>query len=100
MRRLTPRAACRYGEVCLLNQAFVMNDDLSVKARPRSARRAPSAVLPHARALIRTQAAADALAKQANVTAEVVSFARLMVGEGVERETKDFAAEVAAAAQS
>jgi elongation factor Ts len=54
-----------FEEVTLLNQKFVINPDVSVG-----------------------QAAADA-------GVEVVGFARLAVGEGVEKETEDFAAEVA-----
>ena len=54
-----------YEEVTLLNQKFVINPDVTV-----------------------AQAA-----KEAGV--EVIGFARLAVGEGVEKETEDFAAEVA-----
>jgi elongation factor Ts len=54
-----------FEEVTLLNQKFVMNPDLTV-----------------------AQAAKDA-------GVEVVGFARLAVGEGVEKEVEDFAAEVA-----
>ncbi|MBP7241686.1 translation elongation factor Ts [Amaricoccus sp.] len=54
-----------YEEVTLLNQKFVINPDTTV----------------------------GQAAKEAGV--EVVAFARLAVGEGVEKETEDFAAEVA-----
>ncbi len=54
-----------FDEVTLLNQKFVMNPDITV-----------------------AQAATEG---GANVT----SFARLMVGEGIEKEVEDFAAEVA-----
>ena len=54
-----------FEEVTLLNQKFVMNPDVTV----------------------------GKAAKDAGV--EVVAFARLAVGEGVEKETEDFAAEVA-----
>ncbi|HSF91321.1 MAG TPA: translation elongation factor Ts, partial [Paracoccaceae bacterium] len=54
-----------YEEVTLLNQKFVMNPDISVG-----------------------QAAKDG-------GIEVVAFARLAVGEGIEKVTEDFAAEVA-----
>jgi elongation factor Ts len=54
-----------FEEVTLLNQKFVINPDVTVG-----------------------QAARDA-------GVEVVAFARLAVGEGVEKETEDFAAEVA-----
>lgn len=56
-----------FQEVCLLEQAFVMNPDLSVEAAV-------------------TEAGADI---------KVTGFARLEVGEGIEREEEDFAAEVA-----
>ena len=54
-----------FEEVTLLNQKFVMNPDVTV-----------------------AQAAKDA-------GVEVTGFARLAVGEGVEKEVEDFAAEVA-----
>ncbi|QDC09846.1 elongation factor Ts [Oceanicola sp. D3] len=56
-------------EITLLNQSFVINPDLTV---------------------------AEA-AKEAG--AEIVGFVRLEVGEGIEKKTEDFAAEVAKAAQ-
>ncbi len=54
-----------YSEVTLINQSFVMNPDVTVG-----------------------QAAKDA-------GAEIVSFVRLEVGEGIEKKEEDFAAEVA-----
>ena len=57
-------------EVTLLNQAFVVNPDLTV----------------------------EAAAKEAGV--EVTGFVRLEVGEGIEVEKEDFAAEVAKVSQS
>lgn len=54
-----------YSEVTLLNQAFVINPDVTVG-----------------------QAAKDA-------GAEIAGFVRLEVGEGIEKKTEDFAAEVA-----
>ena len=57
------------GEVTLLGQAFVVNPDLTV----------------------------GAAAKEAGV--EITGYARLEVGEGIERQTEDFAAEVAKAAR-
>jgi elongation factor Ts len=54
-----------YSEVTLVNQAFVMNPDITVG-----------------------QAAKDA-------GAEIVAFARIEVGEGIEKIEEDFAAEVA-----
>ncbi|MEX5728955.1 elongation factor Ts [Rhodovulum iodosum] len=56
-------------EVTLLGQAFVVNPDLTV----------------------------EAAAKEAG--AEITGFVRLEVGEGIEKEEEDFAAEVAKAAQ-
>lgn len=57
------------GEVTLLGQDFVVNPDLTV----------------------------EAAAKEAG--AEILGFIRLQVGEGIEKEQEDFAAEVAKAAQ-
>ena len=57
------------GEVTLLGQAFVVNPDLTV----------------------------GEAAKEAG--AEILGFVRLQVGEGIEKEQEDFAAEVAKAAQ-
>lgn len=54
-----------YSEVTLLNQAFVINPDVTVG-----------------------QAAKDA-------GAEIIAFVRLEVGEGIEKKSEDFAAEVA-----
>jgi len=54
-----------YAEVTLINQAFVMNPDVTVG-----------------------QAAKDA-------GAEIISFVRLEVGDGIEKKVEDFAAEVA-----
>ena len=56
-----------FQEVCLLEQAFVINPDVSVEAAV-------------------TEAGADI---------KVVAFARLEVGEGIAKEEEDFAAEVA-----
>ncbi len=56
-------------EITLLNQAFVINPDLTV----------------------------EAAAKEAGV--EIVAFARVEVGEGIEKKEEDFAAEVAKAVQ-
>jgi elongation factor Ts len=56
-------------ENTLLGQAFVVNPDLTV----------------------------EAAAKEAG--AEITAFVRLEVGEGIEKEQEDFAAEVAKAAQ-
>jgi elongation factor Ts len=61
-----------YEEVVLLKQAFVMNPDQTVE-----------------------QLVADT-AKTLGSTLKVVGFVRLALGEGVEKKTDDFAAEVAA----
>lgn len=58
-----------FAEVTLLNQSFVINPDLTV----------------------------GAAAKEAGV--EILGFIRMEVGEGVEKKTEDFAAEVAATAK-
>jgi elongation factor Ts len=62
-----------FEEVALLSQAFVINPDITVG-----------------------QAIKDA-EKQAGASIEVTGMARLLLGEGVEKEETDFAAEVAAA---
>jgi elongation factor Ts len=62
-----------FEEVALLSQAFVINPDITVG-----------------------QAIKDA-EKQAGAAIEVTGMARLLLGEGVEKEETDFAAEVAAA---
>ena len=64
-----------FEEVALLSQAFVMNPDITVG-----------------------QAVKDA-EKLAGASIEVVGMARLLLGEGVEKEESDFAAEVAAVAK-
>ena len=64
-RMIAGRMSKFFEEVTLLNQKFVINPDVTVG-----------------------QAAKDA-------GVEVIAFARLAVGEGVEKETEDFAAEVA-----
>ncbi len=60
-----------FQEVCLLKQTFVINPDLTVE-----------------------KAVAEA-AKAAGGAMEVVAFVRMAVGEGIEKEEEDFAAEVA-----
>lgn len=65
-----------FEEVVLLKQAFVMNPDLTVE-----------------------KALAEA-EKEIGAPAKIVSFVRFALGEGIEREETDFAAEVAAAAKS
>jgi elongation factor Ts len=64
-----------FEEVALLSQSFVMNPDITVG-----------------------QAVKDA-EKLAGAPIEVTGMARLLLGEGVEKEESDFAAEVAAAAK-
>ncbi|WP_102958467.1 translation elongation factor Ts [Mangrovicella endophytica] len=63
-----------YEEVVLLSQAFVINPDLTVEK------------------------ALQAAEKDFGAPAKIVAFVRFALGEGIERETSDFAAEVAAAA--
>lgn len=65
-----------FEEVVLLKQAFVMNPDLTVE-----------------------KALAEA-EKEIGAPAKIVSFVRFALGEGIEREETDFAAEVAAAVKS
>lgn len=64
-----------FEEVALLSQAFVINPDLTVGAAIKEAE------------------------KEAGAPIEVTGMARLLLGEGVEKEETDFAAEVAAAAK-
>jgi len=64
-----------FEEVALLSQAFVMNPDLTVGAAVKEAEKTVGAPI------------------------EVTGMARLLLGEGVEKEASDFAAEVAAAAK-
>ena len=64
-----------FEEVALLSQAFVMNPDITVG-----------------------QAVKDA-EKLAGASIEVTGMARLLLGEGIEKEESDFAAEVAAVAK-
>ncbi|MBO0905105.1 translation elongation factor Ts [Jiella sonneratiae] len=63
-----------YEEVVLLKQSFVINPDLTVE-----------------------KALAEA-EKDFGAPAKITAFVRFALGEGIERETSDFAAEVAAAA--
>jgi elongation factor Ts len=62
-----------FEEVALLSQAFVMNPEVTVGAAVKEAEKTVGAPI------------------------EVVGMARLLLGEGVEKEATDFAAEVAAA---
>ncbi|THF54164.1 translation elongation factor Ts [Allorhizobium terrae] len=64
-----------FEEVALLSQAFVVNPDLTVGAAIKEAE------------------------KEAGAAIEVVGMARLLLGEGIEKEESDFAAEVAAVAK-
>ena len=64
-----------YEEVVLLKQAFVINPDLTVENALKEAE------------------------KEIGAPAKITSFVRFALGEGIERETSDFAAEVAAAAK-
>ena len=64
-----------FEEVALLSQAFVMNPDLTVGAAVKEAEKTVGAPI------------------------EITGMARLLLGEGVEKEETDFAAEVAAVAK-
>ena len=64
-----------FEEVALLSQSFVMNPDLTVAAAIKEAEKAVGAPI------------------------EVTGMARLLLGDGIEKEETDFAAEVAAAAK-
>ncbi|SOE18705.1 translation elongation factor Ts (EF-Ts) [Hoeflea halophila] len=64
-----------YEEVALLSQAFVVNPDQTVGE------------------------AVEAAAADAGAPVEIAGFVRFQLGEGIEREESDFAAEVAAAAK-
>ena len=64
-----------FEEVALLSQSFVMNPDLTVAAAVKEAEKTVGAPI------------------------EVVGMARLLLGDGIEKEESDFAAEVAAAAK-
>ena len=63
-----------YEEVTLLKQAFVVTPDLTVEAALKAAE------------------------KEVGAPVTVTGFIRFVLGEGIEKETSDFAAEVAAAA--
>ncbi|MBL8574769.1 MAG: elongation factor Ts [Hyphomicrobiaceae bacterium] len=63
-----------YEEVTLLKQHFVINPDVTVEG------------------------AVEALAKELGTPVKVTAFVRMALGEGVQKEESDFAAEVAAAA--
>jgi elongation factor Ts len=64
-----------YEEVVLLKQAFVLNPDITVEAALKEAE------------------------KEIGAPARITGFVRFALGEGIEREETDFAAEVAAAAK-
>jgi elongation factor Ts len=64
-----------YEEVVLLKQAFVINPDLTVEKALKEAE------------------------KDIGAPAKIVGFVRYALGEGIQKETSDFAAEVAAAAK-
>ncbi|OPB35822.1 translation elongation factor Ts [Bartonella taylorii] len=64
-----------FEEVVLLSQAFVMNPDVTVEAALKDAE------------------------KSIGAPAKITGFIRFALGEGVEKENSDFAAEVAAAAK-
>ena len=75
-KMITGRLNKFYQEVCLLKQTFVMNPDLSVEKAVKEAEGDVGAPI------------------------KLVAFVRFEVGEGIEVEETDFAAEVAAAVKS
>ncbi|WP_292666749.1 translation elongation factor Ts, partial [Mesorhizobium sp.] len=62
-----------YEEVVLLKQAFVLNPDITVEKALKDAE------------------------KEIGAPAKITAYLRYALGEGIEKETTDFAAEVAAA---
>jgi elongation factor Ts len=62
-----------YEEVVLLKQAFVLNPDITVEKALKDAE------------------------KEIGAPAKITAYLRFALGEGIEKETTDFAAEVAAA---
>jgi elongation factor Ts len=60
-----------YQEVCLMKQAFVMDPDITVEKAVENA------------------------AAEVGAPVKLTSYVRLAVGEGIEKEEEDFAAEVA-----
>ncbi|MBF0590333.1 MAG: elongation factor Ts [Magnetococcales bacterium] len=60
-----------YGDVCMLEQAFVMDPDMKVSK------------------------VVEAAAKELGSAVKVTGFARFQLGEGIEKKEEDFAAEVA-----
>ncbi|HUF88342.1 MAG TPA: translation elongation factor Ts [Thermohalobaculum sp.] len=70
-KMITGRMAKFFQEVCLVKQAFVVNPDLSVEQAVREAEAAAGAPV------------------------ALTGFVRFAVGEGIEKEAEDFAAEVA-----
>ena len=82
----------------MVNQNFIMDDSLTVKARLaiQSLALQPSCStdmhLPF-------QAAIDGVGAKAGSPLTLARFVRLRVGDGIDKEEKDFAAEVAAAAR-
>jgi elongation factor Ts len=63
-----------YSEICLLEQSFVINPDITVEK------------------------AVEAVALKVSASIKVTGFVRFSLGDGVEKEEEDFAAEVAAVA--
>ncbi len=64
-----------FGEVCLLEQAYVIDPDLKITK------------------------VVDALAKEVGTEVKLVKFVRFQLGEGIEKQEGDFAAEVASMAK-
>ena len=63
-----------YSEICLLEQAFVINPDITVEK------------------------AVEEVAQKIGTSIKIADFVRFSLGDGVEKEEEDFAAEVAAVA--
>nr|HIL77303.1 elongation factor Ts [Rhodospirillales bacterium] len=63
-----------YSEICLLEQSFVVDPDITV------------------------QKAVEMVALKVGVPIKIADFIRFSLGDGVEKEEEDFAAEVAAVA--
>ena len=82
-----------YGEVCLLNQSYLLNDASSVLVSCGTLGLTVSCLLtfPH-------QDAIGEVSSRTGTKLSVRGFARLQAGEGVQKDTGDFAAEVASMA--
>jgi elongation factor Ts len=75
-KMVTGRINKYYSEICLLEQVFVIDGETKI------------------------QAVVDAAAKESGAPIKLVAFARFQLGEGIEVEVDDFAAEVAKMARA